>query len=274
MQFDRIKVSQADGVGHLVLNKPDELNRMPPAFWQEFPEAINGLDRTGDVRALIISSTGKHFSSGLDVSSFGAAGGNADLDPGRVSERAIRRLADMQATFSALEQARMPVIAAVQGAAVGGGVDLISACDLRYCTQDAFFCIQEINIGLAADVGTLQRLPRLIPEGLMRELAYTGRRMHAEEALACGLVTRVFDDAETMLNAVTDIASTIASKSPLAIHSTKHLLNYGRDHSIDESLDYQAVWMSAVAQGGEIAKHFKAKAEGEEAVYQNLPARD
>jgi len=274
MQFDRIKVSQANGVGHLVLNKPDELNRMPPAFWQEFPQAISDLDSTGEVRALVISSTGKHFSSGLDISSFGGAGGDADLGPGHVSERSIRRLADMQATFTALEQARMPVIAAVQGAAVGGGVDLISACDTRYCTQDAFFCIQEINIGLAADVGTLQRLPRLIPEGLMRELAYTGRRMHADEALACGLVTRVFEDADTMLNAVSDIASTIASKSPLAIHSTKHLLNYGRSHSIEETLDYQAVWMSAVKQGGEIARHFEAKAAGKEAVYKNLPPRD
>ena len=114
----------------------------------------------------------------------------------------------------------MPVIAAIQGGAVGAGVDLASACDMRYCTADAFFCIQEINIGLAADVGTLQRLPKLIPDGLMRELAYTGRRLFAEEALASGLVNRVFDDQASMLAGVGEIAAQIAAKSPLAIYSS------------------------------------------------------
>lgn len=272
MSYQRLKVTRDNGVGHIVLNVPDEYNRMPPAFWRELPEAVRELDASGEVRVIILSSTGKHFSAGLDVSAFGAGGERSTpLDAGRAGAAAVHRLGMMQATISALEEARIPVIAAVQGGAVGGGVDLASACDLRYCTKDAFFCIQEINIGLAADVGTLQRLPYLISDGLMRELAYTGRRLPADEALAAGLVSRVFEDHATMLNEVTNIARTIASKSPLAIHSTKHLLNYGRSHSIAETLHYQTVWMGAVSQGGEMARHFRAKAEGREAVFDDLP---
>ena len=270
MTYERLAVRVEDGIGHVVLNSPDEYNRMPPAFWRELPSAMQSLDASGEVRVVILSSTGKHFSAGLDISSFGGERGKP-LDAGRAGEQAVRRLAAMQATISTIEQVRMPVIAAVQGGAVGGGVDLVAACDLRYCTRDAFFCIQEINIGLAADVGTLQRLPYLIPEGLMRELAYTGRRLGAEEALSAGLVSRVFEDQATMLAEVNAIAQTIAGKSPLAVHSTKHLLNYGRGHSIAETLQYQTVWMGAVSQGGEMARHFKAKAEGKDAVYDNLP---
>ena len=272
MNYQRLSVRVEDGVGHIVLNVPDEYNRMPPAFWRELPEAVRELDAPGNVRAIVLSSTGKHFSAGLDISSFGAGGERGrPLDAGRAGEAAVRRLGLMQATISVIEQARIPVIAAVQGGAVGGGVDLVAACDLRYCTRDAFFCIQEINIGLAADVGTLQRLPYLIPDGLMRELAYTGRRLPAEDALAAGLVSRVFDNQADMLAAVTDIARTIATKSPLAIHTTKHLLNYGRSHSIAETLQYQTVWMGAVSQGGEMARHFKARAEGREASFDDLP---
>lgn len=270
--FTRIQVKQQDNIAQLILNQPDEYNRMPPAFWEEFPQALGELDALGKVRALIISSTGKHFSAGLDISSFGA--GQPPKDAGRAGEAARRRLDRMQASFSALETVRMPVIAAVQGGCVGGGVDLVSACDMRYCTADAFFCIQEINIGLAADVGTLQRLPKLIPDGLMRELAYTGRRMHADEALASGLVNEVFDTQEAMLHKLNLIAHEIASKSPLAITSTKHLLHYGRDHTVDDTLAYQQVWMGAVTQGGEIAKHFAAKTSGETPVYDDLAPLD
>lgn len=142
---------------------------------------------------------------------------------------------------------------------------------MRHCTAEAFFCIQEINIGLAADVGTLQRLPKLIPEGLMREFAYTGRRMYAEEAREAGLVNQVFDDAEAMLTSVDAMAAEIASKSPLAVASTKHLLNYGRDHSVGDTLDYQQLWMGAVSHGKEMATYFKAKADAAEPAYDDLP---
>jgi len=157
MSYTRLTVDVQDKVGQLVLSQPDEYNRMPPAFWEEFPDALEALDQQGDVRALVISSTGKHFSAGMDVSAF-TGPRTQDWDRGRAGEMARRNLQRLQAVFSRLEDLRMPVLAAIQGGCVGGGVDLVAACDMRYCTAEAFFCIQEINIGLAADVGTLQRL--------------------------------------------------------------------------------------------------------------------
>ena len=273
MPYTRLSVDVHDKVGHLVLAAPDEYNRMPPAFWEEFPDALDALDRRGDVRALVISSTGKHFSAGMDVSAFTAPRAQ-QWDRGRAGEMARRNLQRLQGVFTRLENVRMPVLAAVQGGCVGGGVDLVAACDVRYCTADAFFCIQEINIGLAADVGTLQRLPRLIPEGLMRELAYTGRRLTAREAQAAGLVNAVHDTQQDMLDSVLGIAAEIARKSPLAITSTKHLLLYGRDHGVSETLNYQLAWMGAVSQADEMATYFNAKAEGRDPDYPDLPPLD
>ena len=273
MNYTRMKVSVSGtngSVGRIELCQPEQYNRMPPAFWEELPRALEELDATGKIRALIVSSTGKHFTSGMDVSVFTTTR-EERWDRGRAGEAARRNLHRLQEVFSKLETVRMPVIAAIQGGCIGGGVDLIAACDMRYCSADAFFCIQEINIGLAADVGTLQRLPRLIPEGLMRELAYTGRRMYAEEAKDAGLVNEVFDSQELMLDHIEAIAEEIASKSPLAVTSTKHLLNYGRDHSVVDTLDYQQLWMGAVNQGKEMGIYFNAKADGSKPTYEDLP---
>ena len=269
-EYSRLSTSVGEGgVAQLTLTAAEEFNRMPAAFWVEFPEALDTLNESGAIRAVVVSALGKHFSSGLDTTMFGGLG-ETNLDAGRRGEASIRNIGSMQDAFSVIERVRMPVIAAIQGACIGGGVDLASACDIRYCTADAFFCIQEINIGMAADVGTLQRLPNLIPDGLMRELAYTGRRMYADEAKEIGLVNDVFEDRDSMLKSVTAIADEIATKSPLAVASTKHLLNYGRDQSISDTLDYQQVWMSGVPQGGEIAKYFTAKSEGGTAMFDDL----
>ena len=274
MNYTRLNTSINDGVGHIQLAAPDEFNRMPPAFWKEFPAAVLDMDSSGSVRVLVISAQGKHFSSGMDTAAFTAPATEQSFDAGRRGERARRNLAGMQDTFTTIETVRMPVLAAIQGACIGGGVDMVSACDVRYCTSDAFFCIQEINIGLSADVGTLQRLPNLIPDGLMRELAYTGRRLFAEEATEVGLVNNVYATHDEMLTSVMSIAKEIASKSPLAITSTKHLLNYGREHSIQETLSYQSVWMGAVSQGTEMQTYFRAKSDGGEPSYEDLPPLD
>lgn len=271
MEYTRLRISRVDGVGHIELSRPEEFNRMPPAFWEEFPAAVAEMDAGGDVRVVILSSTGKHFSSGMDLAVFTEARAPMSRDRGRLGEAGRRGIGRFQDAFNVLQDVRMPVIAAVQGACMGGGVDMVAACDMRYCTADAFFCIQEINIGLAADVGTLQRLPLLIPDGLMRELAYTGRRMYAEEAKEVGLVNAVFETHESMLETVRGIAGQIASKSPLAVTSTKHLLNYGREHGVRDSLAYQQVWMGAVSHGGDMARYFDAKSRGEEAEYEDLP---
>ena len=271
MTYTRLRNEIDNKVGRIILSKPDEFNRMPPAFWSEFPDAIEEMDESGAIRALVISAEGKHFTSGMDTSVFTSARSGPEYEAGRRGERSRRHIARLQDSFSVIERVRMPVIAAIQGACIGGGVDMISACDMRYCTTDAFFCIQEINIGMAADVGTLQRLPNLIPTGLMRELAYTGRRLFAEEAKSIGLVNEVYDTHSHMLEAVMSIAKEIAKKSPLAVASTKHLLGYGEEHSVSDTLDYQTLWMGSISQGGEMAKYFNAKQQGNEPEFDDLP---
>ena len=149
----------------------------------------------------------------------------------------------------------------IQGGCIGGGLDMATAADLRFATKDAFFCIQEVNIGMAADIGTLQRLPRVIPEGKVRELAYTGRRMYAEESLSCGLVNNVYETHEDMLAGMEEIALEIASKSPLAVYGTKAILNFSRDHTVAEGLEYNALWSGAMLPQEDMAEAMMSKVE-------------
>ena len=222
-------------VAHLVLNKPEALNTMHPTFWRELDTVLAHLHQTGTARALVISSTGKHFSAGMALETFGGAITMDDQSPeGRAA--IFDLLTDMQATFTRLENLRIPVIAAIHGGCIGGAVDMVTAACIRYGTQDAFFCIQEINIGMVADVGTLQRLPKLIPLGVVKELAYTGRRLSAAKALGYGLVNEIFDTQEAMVAAALQCAQEIASKPPIAIWGTKQAIHYARDHSVEDSL--------------------------------------
>jgi enoyl-CoA hydratase len=169
-----------------------------------------------------------------------------------------------------LEKARIPVIVAIQGACIGGAVDLITACDIRYASSDAFFCIQEINIGMAADVGTLQRLPYLIPEGILRELAYTGRRFSADEGLKYGLVNAVFDTPDAVIEHALTVAREIADKAPLATTGIKEVLNYNRDHTVEESLNYTALWNAAMNFSDDMMEAFKSKTEKRDPDFQGL----
>jgi enoyl-CoA hydratase len=228
-------LSTTDQVAHLVLNRPEALNTMHPTFWRELDTVLAQLHQEGAARALVISSTGKHFSAGMALETFGGAIAMDDQSPeGRAA--IFDLLTDMQATFTRLENLRIPVIAAVHGGCIGGAVDMVTAACIRYATQDAFFCIQEINIGMVADVGTLQRLPKLIPMGLVKELAYTGRRLDAARAQAMGLVNEVFDTQEAMVAAALACAQEIAAKPPVAIWGTKQAVHYARDHSVEDSL--------------------------------------
>lgn len=262
-------------VAQIVFNRPDKANAMVLPFWQEMVDVFAEIDDLPEVRAVVISSTGKHFTGGLDLAAFaGIAGDMLQGDRGRMGEQMRRAVAEMQETFAVIDRCRVPVLAAIQGGCIGGGVDLISACDMRYCTADAWFCIQEINIGMTADVGTLQRLPHLMPSGLVRELAYTGRRMPAEEAFRAGLVNTVFASQEAMLGAVLEIAKTIAAKSPLAIHGTKDMLNYTRDHSVSDALNYMQVWQAGMFLTGDLMEQMQANQQKRPARFDNLlPAR-
>lgn len=263
-------------VAEIRFNRPDQHNTMVMAFWQELVDVFAEIDARPEVRAVVISSTGRHFTAGLDLGAF--AGIAAELtggDRGRMGEQLRRSVLEMQESFAVIDRVRVPVLVATQGGCIGGGVDLISACDMRYCTADAYFCIQEINIGMTADVGTLQRLPHLMPAGMVRELAYTGRRLPADEALRLGLVNRVYDSHDAMLEDVRAMAAEIATKSPLAVTGTKRVLAYTRDHSVDDSLEYMATWQAGMFLTGDLIEQMLANREKRPAKFDNLmPARN
>lgn len=242
-------LTTTDHIAHLVLSRPAELNTMHPTFWRELDELLTQIHHEGTARALVISSTGKHFSAGMALETF--AGGIQMDDQSPEGRAAIFDvLTDIQATFTKIENLRIPVICAIQGGCIGGAVDMVTAACIRYASADAFFCIQEINIGMVADVGTLQRLPKLIPFAVVKELAYTGRRLPASKALAYGLVNEVFDTHEATVAAALLCAKEIAAKPPVAIWGTKQAVTYARDHSVEDSLRQMgwlqgAVWSNA-----------------------------
>ena len=249
-KYSCFDIKTKDHVCNMVLNRPNELNTMTRDFWVELGDALEEINRDSDVRVVILSSTGKHFCAGMDLSAF--SNGVDDIpddskpDHARVGEVLYRTAKELQGYISKLEQIRVPVIAAVHGGVIGGALDLITACDMRFASNDAFFCIQEINIGMAADVGTLQRLPKIIPDSKMREMAYSGRRMLADEAKDSGLVGEVYETHDEMMNAVNKLATEIASKSPVAIYGLKAVMNYSRDHNVNDSLDFNALWSGAM----------------------------
>ena len=260
MPYSTLAVTVADHIARVELNRPQAFNAMNRAFWGEIRECFRALDDDPAVRVVILSSTGKHFTAGLDLKEFGGVAAT-EGDPGRNREAFRRMVLAMQESFSVIERTRVPVIAAIQGGCIGGGVDMVTACDMRFCSADAFFCVKEIAIGITADVGTLQRLPRLIPDGLARELAYTGRNLPAAAARAAGLVNEVYPDQASLLEGVAAIGRSIAGHSPLAMAGTKEMLNYGRDHSVADGLNYVATWNAAMLVGEDMAEAMRAGRE-------------
>ena len=268
MPYRCFNVEIADHIAHIQLKRPDELNTMVPEFWRELPEIVRDIDRNAKARVIVISSTGKHFSGGMDLSVFtsgnsaGTAAAASKDERGRTRANLRLTVLEIQETFNVLERARMPVLMAIQGGCVGGAVDFASACDCRYATEDAFFVVQEINIGMTADVGTFPRLCHLMPEGMVRELAYSGRRLPAKKALQLGLVNEIFPTQEAMLAHVMGVARDIAEKSPLAVHGSKVMINYARDHTIADGLDYIATWQAGMYNPEvDMRESFVAKAE-------------
>ncbi|MDZ7591452.1 MAG: enoyl-CoA hydratase-related protein [Rubrivivax sp.] len=241
------------GVSHLQLCRPERLNTMDPAFFPALRNAVGELNAAGRTRALVISSTGRHFSAGMALEVF--ASNLALLDTGSARARLAFQdsLRQLMRCFDVLAEARFPVIAAVQGGCIGGALDLAAACDIRVCSADAFFTVQEIHIGMAADLGVLQRLPKIVPAGLAHEMAYTGDRIGAERALAAGLVNAVLPDAATLLEHAMALAGRIAEKSPLAVAGSKLALQYAADHSTAESLQQMTLLQSAIFDIGEMA---------------------
>ena len=264
--FFRLDHDPATGVAELVLNRPERMNTMAPAFFPALRDAVQALDDAGDTRVLLLRGEGKHFSAGMALDTFAPDGPmRAMLDTGSARKRLAfqTQLRRLMACFDALDAARFPVVCAVQGACVGGALDLATACDIRVCSADAFFTVQEIHIGMMADLGVLQRLVKIVPQGVAREMAYTGERLGAERALAVGLVNAVLPDHAALLDHAMGLAQSIAAKSPLAITGSKRALNHARDHSTAAALQQMTLLQSAIFDTGEMATAIAAwKAKG------------
>tara|TARA_B100002051_G_scaffold92362_1_gene88223 strand:+ start:773 stop:1639 length:867 start_codon:yes stop_codon:yes gene_type:complete len=273
-KYKSFEVDISDHVANLVLSRPDELNTMSRDFWVELGDVLEEINKNSEVRVVVMSSTGKHFCAGMDLSAFSNGVDNIPdekkPDHARIGEAVYRVAKELQGYITSLEKIRVPVIAAIHGGCIGGAVDLVTACDIRLASKDAFFCIQEINIGMAADVGTLQRLPKIIPDSKMREMAYTGRRMYADEAKETGLVSDTYESQEEMLAAANELAKVIASKSPVAIYGLKAVMNYSRDHSVSEGLEYNALWSGAMLSQKDMTEAITANMEKRDASFNDL----
>lgn len=251
-QYSAFNVELVDKIAHVQIDRPEKINSMNAAFWSEIVEIFQWIDDTDEVRVVVLSGAGKHFSSGIDLMMLAGVANELGKDVGRNARLLRRKILTLQASFNAVDNCRKPVLAAIQGYCLGGAIDLIAACDMRYAAEDAQFSIKEIDIGMAADVGTLQRLPRIIGDGMLRELAYTGRTFGADEARGMGLVNRVYSDNASLLDGVMGIAREIASKSPIAVTGTKEMISYMRDHRIDDGLEYIATWNAAMLQSTDL----------------------
>mgnify|MGYP001285542903 CR=1 FL=1 len=278
MSYTCFDVEISDQVAHVRMIRPEKRNSMNPAFWEELPTIIKDIDHNVRARVIVISSTGPHFCSGLDISSFTSAGTPPKLDQETIRRNRIARGASFyqdcqrsQDSISSIENCRIPVLVAVQGGAIGGGVDITTAWDIRYACEGAFFTVYEINIGMTADVGTFPRLVKLIPEGIVRELCYTGRRMPANEAKQVGLVNEVYADQETMLESVMAVAREIAGKAPLAVHGCKRMITYARDHSTLDGLDYISIWNASMLQTEEMSEAITSSREDRSGDFVDLP---
>ena len=238
MSYTCFDLTIEDKIAHIKLNRPEKRNAMNREFWEELPAAVRKIDEDASARVIVISSTGPIFSAGIDVSMLADIGGMPDKNRPTHGAEFYTTVKRLQDSFTALEACRIPVIAAIQGGCIGGAVDLITACDMRYGTDDSYITIYEINVGMTADVGTFPRILNHLPEGIVRELAYTGRKMGAAECERRGLYNGVYESQEAMLAGVMETAKEIASKPPLAVYGCKHIITYGRDHSTQDALDY------------------------------------
>ncbi len=272
MTYKTLELEIVNHVAHVALNRPGSLNAMNMQMFGDIKHCFESFNNNPSVRAVVLSANGRMFCAGLDLKEtadtllFKSEGG----DPGRERERVHYNVRWLQECLSAIDNCRVPVIAAIQNGCIGGGVDMVTACDLRLTSQDAFFSIQEINVAIVADIGTLQRIPHLLPLGIVKELAYTGRKLPAAEAQQYGFVNRVLPDNESLLAAAKELAEAIASKSPLAMMGTKRVINYQRDHSVDDGLSYVLAWNTGLMQGEDIQRSFSAVMQKQQPEYEDL----
>lgn len=257
-----IRIDRREHVAEVVLDRADRLNTMAPPFFRSLRRAFEDIDGDTQVRAAIVWAEGRMFTAGLDLKEAftDLGGGGTDGPPSQATRNfdLYRLIRDWQDAISAAERCRKPVIAAVHGHCIGGGVDLVTACDIRLCSQDATFSIRETKMAMVADIGTLQRITGVVGKGMAREMAYTGKRIDARRALACGLVNDVLGDKDSLLKAARDMADEIAANSPLAVQGTKTVLGYSEQHSIEAGLEYVAQWNSSFVQSNDLVEALQA----------------
>ncbi len=270
MQHEHLKSDIENQVAHIRFNRPEKANSLNRKLWDEIKLVMEDFDATPQIRAIVLSGEGKHFCAGIDIALLMEIRSQISDDcEGRTREKLRQLILHLQSAFTAIEKCRKPVLAAIHGACIGAGVDLVTACDMRYTTEDAYFSVKEVDMGLTADVGTLQRLPRIVGEGVAREMAFTCRNVSGTEAKEYRLVNRVFPDKATMLSEVLKMAAEIAAKSPLSVRGTKEILNYARDHSIEDGLNYVATWNAAMLLSNDLMEAMQAKMEKREADFKD-----
>lgn len=270
MEFSTLEVTLDAGVATIALNRPDKANAMSEPMWYEIEQAMEWLDNTPEARVGVITGKGKFFTAGIDLTLLMGLGAKIEDDcDGRRREKLRRLILKLQDTLSSIERCRKPVLAAIHGACIGGGIDLITACDMRYCSANAYFTVKEIDVGMTADVGTLQRLPHLVGDGMARELAYTGRRVEGPEAQQMRLVNRCFDTPEALQAGVMEIARTIAAKSPLSIRGCKEMITYARDHTVADGLNYIATWNAAMLMSKDLFEAGAANMQKRDPVFKD-----
>ncbi|KAG9070291.1 putative enoyl CoA hydratase [Linnemannia hyalina] len=266
--YETVKVSfPAQFVAHVELNRPKKLNAINDTMWTDIGAVFNQLRDDEDVRAIVLSGSGRCFTSGLDLFSL-----NLPVVPDDASRTAFKKLQD---SLTAIEICDKAVVAAIHGPCIGGGIDITTACDIRYASKDAYFSVKEVDIGLAADVGSLQRLPKVVGNiGWVRELCLTGRKyvlgFDSKEALEQGFISKVVDDHKAVLAAALATATLIAEKSPVAAIGTKHILNYSRDHTVQEGLDYVATWNQVMLTTPDLPNAAAAQMSKTKAVFAKL----
>ncbi len=266
MTFDNLTLERDGGVAVLWLDRPEKLNAMHRALWSSIPQAVASLDADETVRAIVLAGKGKAFCAGIDLMDHAqglTAGSLSGRGESAVGKRRalyddVRRYQD---TVSAFANTNKPVVAAVHGACVGAGMDLITACDIRVAAADAFFSVRETRIAMVADVGTLQRLTRIVGDGAARELIFTGRDIDAARAKEIGLVNEVLPDASACIARARAIAAEIAANSPLAVQGSKQVLGFAERRAIDANLDYVALWNAAFLQSEDLGEAMTAFAQ-------------
>lgn len=273
MIYECFEVSITDQVAHIVLSRPEKRNAMNAAFWEELPEIIRDIDDNSKARAIVMSSTGPIFSAGIDLTMLSSVDGEGDKNAPAYGAAFLSTVKRLQDSFNALEDCRIPVIAAIQGGCIGGGVDMTTACDIRLGTDDSFITIYEVNVGMTADVGTFPRILNLMPEGIVRELAYTGRKMGAEELIRHGFYNRTYPTQEALVTGALELAAEIASKPPLAVYGCKKMITYGRDHNTADALDYIGVWNMSMLVPSEMMEAMMAGKQKRAGNFADLPTR-